>query len=92
MDMTPDELRVAINKYMDRGVNFVKYGGTSHWNNPVFIGFSPDAQKALVEEVHKRGLISRDALHVDRGAAVVDQRRRRSDSASGSPRSAGNAR
>jgi imidazolonepropionase-like amidohydrolase len=58
MDMTPDELRVAINKYMDRGVNFVKYGGTSHWNNPVFIGFSPDAQKALVEEVHKRGLFA----------------------------------
>jgi imidazolonepropionase-like amidohydrolase len=58
MDMTPDELRVAINKYMDQGVNFVKYGGTSHWNNPVFIGFSPDAQKALVEEVHKRGLVA----------------------------------
>jgi imidazolonepropionase-like amidohydrolase len=58
MDMTPEELRVAINKYMDKGVNFVKYGGTSHWNNPVFIGFSPDAQKALVEEVHKRGLVA----------------------------------
>ena len=58
MDLTPDELRVAINKYIDKGVNFVKYGGTSHWNNPVFIGFSPDAQKALVEEVHKRGLVA----------------------------------
>jgi imidazolonepropionase-like amidohydrolase len=58
MDMTPDELRVAINKYLDRGVDFVKYGGTSHWNNPVFIGFSPDAQKALVEEVHKRGKVA----------------------------------
>jgi len=58
MDMTPDELRVAINKYMDKGVDFVKYGGTSHANNPVFIGFSPDAQKALVEEVHKRGKVA----------------------------------
>jgi imidazolonepropionase-like amidohydrolase len=58
MDMTPAELRVAINKYLDKGVDFVKYGGTSHWNNPVFIGFSPDAQKALVEEVHKRGKIA----------------------------------
>jgi imidazolonepropionase-like amidohydrolase len=58
MDMTPDELRVAINKYLDKGVDFVKYGGTSHWNNPVFIGFSPDAQKALVEEVHKRGKVA----------------------------------
>ena len=58
MDLTPDELRVAINKYLDKGVDFVKYGGTSHWNNPVFIGFSPDAQKALVEEVHKRGKVA----------------------------------
>ena len=45
MDMTPDELRAAINKYLDKGVDFVKYGGTSHANNPVFIGFSPDAQR-----------------------------------------------
>jgi hypothetical protein len=36
----------------------LKYGGTSHWNNPVFIGFSLDAQKALIEEVHKRNLMS----------------------------------
>ena len=40
------ELRVAINKYLDKGPDFVKYGGTSHWNSPVFIGFSLDAQKA----------------------------------------------
>src|SRR5215471_20448894 len=58
MDMTPDELRVAINKYLDKGPDFVKYGGTSHWNSPVFIGFSLDAQKALIEEVHKRNLMT----------------------------------
>jgi imidazolonepropionase-like amidohydrolase len=58
MDMTPAELRVAINKYMDKGPDFVKYGGTSHWNSPVFIGFSLDAQKALIEEVHKRNLMA----------------------------------
>jgi imidazolonepropionase-like amidohydrolase len=58
MDLTPAELRVAINKYLDKGPDFVKYGGTSHWNNPVFIGFSLDAQKALIEEVHKRNLMA----------------------------------
>ena len=31
MDMTPEELRVAINKYLDKGPDFIKYGGTSHW-------------------------------------------------------------
>jgi imidazolonepropionase-like amidohydrolase len=58
MDMTPDELRVAINKYLDKGPDFLKYGGTSHWNYPTFIGFSLEAQKAIVEEVHKRGLVA----------------------------------
>ncbi len=58
MLMTPDELRVAINAYMDKRVDFVKYGGTGHFSHPTFIGFSPEAQKALVEEVHRRGLIA----------------------------------
>jgi imidazolonepropionase-like amidohydrolase len=58
MDMTPAELRAAINTYLDKGPDFIKYGGTSHWSNPTFIGFSPDAQKAIVEETHKRGLVA----------------------------------
>ncbi len=55
-DMTPDELRVAINKYLDKGPNFLKYGGTSHFSQPTYVGFSPDAQKVMVEAAHKRGL------------------------------------
>jgi len=58
MNMTPDALRVAINKYMDQGVDFVKYGGTSHAFFPAMIGFSEAAQKALVEEVHRRGKVA----------------------------------
>ena len=58
MDMTPDEVRVAINKYLDKGPNFIKFGGTSHFSSPTFIGFSPEAQKAIVEETHSRGLIA----------------------------------
>ncbi|PYR29088.1 MAG: hydrolase [Acidobacteria bacterium] len=58
MTMYPEELRVAINKYLDKGPNFIKYGGTSHWSNPTFIGFSPDAQKVIVDETHKRGLFA----------------------------------
>jgi imidazolonepropionase-like amidohydrolase len=54
-DMTPEELRLAINKYLDKGPDFLKYGGTSHWDEPTFIGFSPEAQRAMVEETHKRG-------------------------------------
>ena len=58
MDMTPEELRVAINKYLDKGPDFIKFGGTSHFSSPTFIGFSPEAQKVLVDETHKRGLIA----------------------------------
>ena len=58
MDMTPEELRVAINAYLDKGVDFVKYGGTGHTSMPTLIGFSPAAQEVLVEETHKRGLVA----------------------------------
>jgi imidazolonepropionase-like amidohydrolase len=55
VDMTPDELRVAINAYLDKGPDFVKFGGTAHFTRPSFIGFSPEAQRVMVEEAHKRG-------------------------------------
>ena len=55
VDLTPDELRVAINAYLDKGPDFVKYGGTAHFSRPSFVGFSPEAQRVMVEEAHKRG-------------------------------------
>lgn len=57
-DMYPEELRVAINKYLDKGPDFIKYGGTTHWMFPTFIGFSPEQQKVIVDETHRRGLIA----------------------------------
>ena len=56
LDMSPDELRVAMRAYLDKRPDFVKYGGTSHTNN--LLTFSPRQQEALVDEVHKRGLIA----------------------------------
>ena len=57
ISMEPTELRRAINDYLDRGVDFVKYGGTNHKGTPALITFSPRAQEAIVEEVHRRGKI-----------------------------------
>jgi imidazolonepropionase-like amidohydrolase len=54
-DMSPAELHAAINRYLDKGPDFIKYGGTSHFSQPTYIGFSPEAQKVIVEEAHKRG-------------------------------------
>jgi imidazolonepropionase-like amidohydrolase len=56
MDMTPDELRIAMDTYIAKGVNVIKYGGTSHFMRPSLIGFSPAQQAVIVEEAHKHGL------------------------------------
>ncbi|MEW5918928.1 MAG: amidohydrolase family protein, partial [Gemmatimonadota bacterium] len=56
--MEPDSLRVAINAYLDKGVDFLKYGGTSHFGGPIQIGFSDRAQKVIVDAVHARGKIA----------------------------------
>ena len=41
IDMTPEELRAAINRYLDRGPDFIKYGGTSHFSSPLSSGSPP---------------------------------------------------
>ena len=56
--MEPDSLRIAINAYLDKGVDFLKYGGTSHFGGPIQIGFSERAQQVIVDAVHKRGKIA----------------------------------
>lgn len=58
VDLDPDELRASIRTYLDKGPDFLKYGGTAHFARPAFIGFSPEAQKVIVEETHKRGRVA----------------------------------
>ena len=55
--MTPEKLRAAVNDYLDLGPDFIKYGGTHHRTSPSPISFSPRAQRVIVEETHKRGLV-----------------------------------
>lgn len=58
VDMEPDELRAAIRGYLDKGPDFIKYGGTAHFARPAFIGFSAEAQRVLVEEAHRRNKVA----------------------------------
>ena len=53
--MGPDSLRAAMNRYLDRGVDFVKYGGTVHTSFPTPLVFSPRQVQVIVDETHKRG-------------------------------------
>ena len=48
----------GLSLFQEQFNDFIKYGGTGHFSNPVMIGFSPDAQRVMVEETHKRGLIA----------------------------------
>lgn len=52
--MEPAELRAAVSAYLDTGIDFLKYGGTTHGVTPSMILFSPRAQEAIVEEAHRR--------------------------------------
>lgn len=54
---TPEQVRTAVRHYIDTGqIDFLKYASSGHTNER-FIAFSPDAQRAIVEEGHKAGLI-----------------------------------
>jgi imidazolonepropionase-like amidohydrolase len=52
--LDPDKLATAIDAYLDKGVDFVKFGGTTHVVSPSLILFSPRQQEAIVEAVHRR--------------------------------------
>ncbi len=55
IDLEVDSLRVRIDRYLDKGVDFIKYGGTTHGSSPTLILFSQAAQTAIVEQAHRRG-------------------------------------
>jgi len=56
MYMTPEQVRVEIRKYLGRGIDFLKFAVSGHQLTNMF-EFSPVAQRVIVEEVHKAGLI-----------------------------------
>jgi len=56
--MGPDSLRAAMNRYLDKGVDFVKFGGTVHSPFPTLLVFSPRQVKVIVDETHKRGKVA----------------------------------
>ena len=58
VDMQPEELRTAIRSYLDKGPDFIKFGGTAHFSRPAFIGFSLEAQQVMVDEAHARGKVA----------------------------------
>lgn len=56
--MSPDELREAMNTYIDLGVDFIKIGVTDHNHNSPRLMFSQRQLNAIVETTHARGLVA----------------------------------
>jgi imidazolonepropionase-like amidohydrolase len=54
--MTPDQVRFEVRKYATRGMDFLKYGASGHRLTNL-IQFSPETQRAIVEEGHRAGKI-----------------------------------
>jgi imidazolonepropionase-like amidohydrolase len=54
--MSADDVRAAVQEYIAAsGIDFVKYASSAH-ALVRFIAFSPDAQRAIVEEAHAAGM------------------------------------
>ncbi len=54
---TPEQVRREIHRYISRGIDFLKYGASGHREED-FLQFSPEAQKAIVDECHAAGIIA----------------------------------
>jgi imidazolonepropionase-like amidohydrolase len=58
MWLTPQQLGEEVRRYIENGIDFVKYGATEHGAQAAgaFICFSERAQRAIVEEAHRAGI------------------------------------
>lgn len=58
LTMTVDDIGMAVRSYIETsGIDFVKYAGSDHRDEMHFLLFSESAQKRIVEEAHRAGLI-----------------------------------
>jgi imidazolonepropionase-like amidohydrolase len=56
MWLTPDSLRTEIRRYVANGMDFIKYAVSGHTVMEMLM-FSPEQQRAIVEEGHRAGLV-----------------------------------
>jgi imidazolonepropionase-like amidohydrolase len=55
--MTPEELRVRIREYMDKGIDFIKVAVSGHGAaTNGLLNFSPQALQVIIEEARARGM------------------------------------
>jgi imidazolonepropionase-like amidohydrolase len=69
--MPPEDIRPVIREYVaTSGVDFVKHASSAHGTKK-FLTFSPDAQRAIVEETHAAGLRSQACVMTPEATKVA---------------------
>ncbi len=69
--MSAEEVRVAVREYIaTSGIDFVKHASSAHGTKK-FLTFSPDAQRAIVEEAHSAGLTAQACVMTPEATKVA---------------------
>jgi imidazolonepropionase-like amidohydrolase len=58
MWLTPQEVAAEVRTYIEKGIDFIKYGANEHYGQSMgaFLSFSERVQRAIVEEAHRAGI------------------------------------
>lgn len=58
MWLTPEQVALEVRAYINKGIDFVKYGANEHFgaSHGAFLAFSPRVQTAIVEEARRAGI------------------------------------
>jgi imidazolonepropionase-like amidohydrolase len=64
MWMTPQEVAMEVRTYIEKGIDFVKYGANEHGAQALgaFISFSERVQRAIVDEAHRAGITAQSHI------------------------------
>jgi imidazolonepropionase-like amidohydrolase len=55
MWLPPDQVANHVREYINKGINFIKYGSNDHYPGS-FLAFSPEVQSAIVNEARRAGI------------------------------------
>lgn len=72
MWMTPHQVASEVRAYINKGIDFIKYGSNQHGGSPgSFLAFSPQVQAVMVEEAHRAGITAQAHTHTVEGLRIA---------------------
>jgi imidazolonepropionase-like amidohydrolase len=64
MWLTPEEVAKEVRTYIEKGIDFIKYGANEHFGQSMgaFLSFSERVQRTIVEEAHRAGITAQSHI------------------------------